>query len=176
MKKFLALALLAAPASAFAGIGSTAHLTFLSDGTGWAPSLDWRAKGVHVNVQVIDLLDGLGDDELDVGAGFAMVAAKRAISPQVEGTASPGLALRYYSINGDGGDAMEKAKLQRSGFNLVAQARIGMEMKDKMGFGVYVVPQIGVTNLKTFGGKDDESEIKLVGGGGLEVSAWFMGN
>ncbi|MBM4392921.1 MAG: hypothetical protein FJ090_17485, partial [Deltaproteobacteria bacterium] len=131
---------------------------------------------VHINVQAVDLVDALGDDVLNLGAGFAMVAAKRTITPQVEGTVSPGLALRYYSINGDAGDAMEKADKQRSGFNLVGQFRMGMEMKEKMGFGVYVVPQLGVTNLKTMGGKEDDSEIKLVGGGGLEVSAWFLSN
>ncbi|MBM4364750.1 MAG: hypothetical protein FJ102_00935 [Deltaproteobacteria bacterium] len=176
MKKLLMLMVLAAPTSAFAGFGATAHMTGLSDGTGWSPSLDWRQKGVHVNLQAIDIIDALGDDELNLGAGFAIVAAKRTITPQVEGTLSPGLALRYYSINGDVGDAMEKAKMQRSGFNLVGQFRMGMEMKEKMGFGVYVVPQLGVTNLKTLGGKEDDSEIKLVGGGGLEVSAWFVGN
>lgn len=174
MKKLLMLMALAAPTSAFAGFGATAHMTALSDGTSWAPSLDWRQKGVHINVQAIDLIDGLGNDELDLGAGFAIVAAKRTITPQVEGTVSPGLALRYYSITGDNADRSDKD--QDGGFNLVGQFRMGMEMKEKMGFGVYVVPQLGVSNIGSIGGPEDDSKIKLVGGGGLEVSAWFVGN
>ncbi len=164
-----------APTHAFAGFGATAQLGGLSDGTAWAPSLDWRASGITFNLQAIDTIGGLGSDQLNLGAGITFVALKRQIAPEVEGTMAPGARLRYFGFMGDLGEALDDAKMQSGGFNAVAQLRTGMEMKKGMGFGVYVVPMLGVTNLPGLGQvKASKSEISLAYGGGVEVSAWLL--
>lgn len=172
-----ATALLAAslPSAAFAGIGATASLGGLTDGTAWAPSLDWREKGIHVSLQAFDTIGGLTEDRLNLGLGAAFVAVKRQIAPEVEGTFSPGARVRYLQYMGDTGEALDKAKLQSSGFNVTGEFRMGMEMKKGMGFGVYVVPQLGVSNLFTIATTPaDDAEIGLTYGGGVEVSVWFL--
>lgn len=173
----LALVAMFAPGLAHAGFGATAHLGGLSDGTGFSPTLDWRAKGFLVQVNLIDTIGSITDDQLDVGAAFSGVAAKRKIADQIEGVMMPGGRVSYYGLIGDLADAADKAKVQAGGFSLAGEFRLGMEMKDKMGFGVYVVPQIGVSNRLGVGTvADDEGEIGLTYGGGLEVSAWFLEN
>jgi hypothetical protein len=170
----VALLALALPSSALAGFGATANLTGLSDGTGWAPSIDYRSKGFHLQVQALDLIGGLPNDTLNLGVGFQMIAAKREIAQEVEGTVMPGGRARYYSITGDSGDALSKADLANGGFNLTGEVKMGMEMKKGMGFGIYVVPEVGVSNIPGIGAKADDQEITLIYGGGLEVSAWFL--
>ena len=177
-KKLLGLALLAgaiAPSTAFAGFGATANLGGLSDGTSWAPSLDYRAHGLHFSLQAIDTIGGLTDDQLDLGAGFAMVAEKRMIAQEIEGVFMPGVRLRYFGYMGETGDAMTKAKIASSGFNVVAPFRMGMEMKKGMGFGVYVVPQLGASNLRDVAAvASKDQEFGLTYGGAVEVSAWIL--
>lgn len=164
-----------APTPALAGFGMTASLGGLSDGTSWAPSLDWRERGFTFNLQAVDTLGGLGSDELNLGAGFTVVTLKRLIANDVEGTLAAGARLRYFGIMGELGDALDKTKMQSSGFNGTAQLRMGMEMKQSIGFGVYVTPQIGVSNLVTVGlVKDSASELGLTYGGGVEVSVWLL--
>lgn len=178
LKKLVGLTLLVAamaPSAAFAGFGATGALGGLSDGTAWAPSLDWRAKGVYFNLQALDTIGGLTSDQLNLGAGFAIVAEKRQIAPEVEGVVMPGLRLRYYGFTGDTARALDTAKVASSGFNATAQLRIGMEMKKGMGFGVYVVPQIGASNLAGTGTVAAKNqEFGLTYGGGVEVSAWLL--
>lgn len=176
-KKLIGIVLLAAasaPGAAFAGVGATAALGGLSDGTTWAPSIDYRSHGMHFSLQAIDLIGALPDDQINLGAGFAINAVKRQVAPEVEGVVMPGIRLRYFAITGDPGDALDKAKMSTSGFHGVAEVRMGMEMKKGMGFGVYVVPQLGASTIRDVGttlAKD--SEIGLTYGGSVEVSAWL---
>jgi hypothetical protein len=171
----VALVAALSPGMAHAGFGATANLGGLSDGTSWAPSLDWRAKGYLFQLQLVDTIGGATSDRLDIGAGFSGVAAKRKIAGEIEGVMMPGGRLRYFQYIGDTGDAIGKSKLQGSGFNVVGEFRMGMELKEKMGFGVYVVPQLGISNLFGIASvKEDDTEFALTYGGGLEVSAWFL--
>ncbi len=171
----LAILAMLVPDAAHAGFGATAALGGLTDGTSWAPSLDWREKGTHISLQAIDTIGGLTSDRLDLGLGAAFVVVKRQIAPEVEGTFSPGARVRYFQFMGDTGDALSDAKMQASGFNVVGQFRMGMEMKKGMGFGVYVVPQIGASNLFQVGTiLDKDAELGLTYGGSVEVSAWFL--
>jgi hypothetical protein len=155
MKKLLALALLVAPGSAFAGFGSTAHLTANSDGTAWVPSLDWRAKGLLVQVHLLDTLASTaagGDFAINVGADITYAAVKKKIAEETEGVIMPGGAIRI----ADQGDI---------GFNVMAEARMGAEMKKGFGFGIYVVPQLGVSTIP--------GEFRIAYGGGVQISAWL---
>jgi len=156
MKKLLVLAALLAPASAFAGVGTTAHLTAATDGTSWVPSLDYRAKGILVQVHLLDTFGSMaagGKFGLNTGVDVTYAALKKQVAAETEGVIMPGGSIRI----ADQGDI---------GFNVLAQMRMGAEMKKGMGFGIYVVPQLGISTL---GGGD----VHLAYGGGLQVSAWL---
>ncbi|MFZ5476489.1 MAG: hypothetical protein ACOZNI_06890 [Myxococcota bacterium] len=163
MKKLLgALALFAATTSpAWAGFGATAYMGSYQDGTAWYPSLDYRAKGILVQVHLLDWIQGVdvttGDPVFAVNAGADVtgIAVKRKVGPDVEGVFMPGAGVRITSIS----DTMF--------WNVMAQGRLGAEMKQGMGFGIYVVPAVGVTNMVT-------GDLGLNYGGTLQVSTWFM--
>lgn len=160
MKKLLATAALAALSflvapKAEAGVGMTANLGGWTDGTYWLPSIDYRAKGLLVQVHALDLINGIkgGGFALNTGADVTYVVVKKQIAPEIEGVLMPGAGIRVV----DQGDI---------GFNFMAQARMGMEMKKGMGFGVYVVPGLGISNIGT-------GDIGVATGGGVQISSWF---
>lgn len=155
MKKLLALALMLAPTSAFAGFGTTAHVTAVSDGTGWVPSLDWRSKGLVVQAHLLDTLASTaagGDFALDVGVDVTYAVIKKKVGEDTEGILAPGGSIRIANY----GDF---------GFNALAEMRMGAEMKKGMGIGLYVVPQLGVSTLP--------GEFRIAYGGGFQISAWL---
>ncbi|MFN7147127.1 MAG: hypothetical protein ACK4YP_25385 [Myxococcota bacterium] len=160
MKKFLAaLALglgLSTPASA--GIGTTAGIGSSGSGelTFVAPTLDYRGGGVLVQLHALDLIGKLPNKYLDLGVGVSGIAFKRKVGADVEGVIMPGGVARIYTDTG----------FNALSWNVGAQARFGAEMKQGFGFGVYVVPMLGVSN---FSGKVGPSY-----GGTLQVSAWIM--
>ena len=75
-------------------------------------------------------------------------------APEVEGVFMPGVGFRV-------------ADTGKIGFNAMVKARFGAEMKKGVGFGVYVVPAVGITTLST-------GSITPNYGGGVEFSAWFV--
>jgi hypothetical protein len=157
MKKLIAaLSALLVASPAWAGVGATASMTAASDGTAWAPSIDYRGGGWLVQVHALDLIGGLPSKMINTGVDVTTVAVKRKVAADVEGVVMPGGSARLAADTG----------FNAVGFNLLAQARMGAEIKQGMGFGVYVVPQIGISNIAT-------GKVSLAYGGGLQVSAWF---
>jgi hypothetical protein len=150
------LALLATAAPAWAGVGTSAYMSASSDTTFWLPSLDVRNGGLLVQIHALDLVGGLPSKVINTGVDVTTVVVKRKIATDVEGVVMPGGGARLLTDTG----------FNNVGFNLVGQARIGAEVKQGMGFGVYVVPHIGITNIAT-------GDIGLAYGGGLQVSAWL---
>ena len=47
-----------------------------------------------------------------------------------------------------------------------AQVRMGAQTQKGMGFGIYVVPQLGVSTIP--------GEFRVTYGGGFQISAWLM--
>ncbi|MES2639677.1 MAG: hypothetical protein V4850_09345 [Myxococcota bacterium] len=161
MKKLIALLALALAASApaHAGFGMTAAMGATNDGAAlgvMAPSLDYRAKGVLVQVHLLDLIGELPNGMLDVGIDVSGIAMKRKVAPEVEGVLMPGGSVTIHSDTG----------FSSVGWQALAQMRMGAEMKQGMGFGMYIVPVIGASNLLT-------GKVGLAYGGTLQVSAWF---
>lgn len=160
MKKLLfsTLTLLAlAPGAAFAGVGTTAYAGGYVDGTGWLPSLDVRQSGVLVQIHLLDQLIPFtagGDFQFDTGVDVTYGVVKKKIAGDVEGVIMPGggLALR--------------GPTDSLGWNLMAEARMGMEMKQGAGFGVYVVPALGVTNMV-------QGKVGLNVGGTTQIEFWL---
>lgn len=162
MKKLLALAALVLSSSpAHAGVGSTAFLGATSDGTAWAPSLDIRSEGWLVQIHALDLIGMLPSKYINVGLDVSKIAVKRKVGEEVEGVFMPGASVRFLADTG----------FASKNFNVLAEARLGAEMKQGMGFGLYVVPQIGVGNLASVG--NPGGDFGLVYGGSLQASVWF---
>ena len=158
IKKLLVVALGAmVSAPAWAGVGTTATFSATSDGPTWTPSLDYRAGGWLVQVHLLDLIGGLPNKVVNTGVDVTNVVVKRKVAQDVEGVLMPGIGARLFADSG----------FETVGFNIVAKARIGAEIKQGMGFGVYVVPTIGASNLVT-------GDVGLAYGGGVEISAWFV--
>lgn len=188
MKKLIAaLVVSAVPSVAWAGVGATAHLTSMNDGTTFAPTIDYRVSGFLAQVDVLSLLGALpannedkaGDDFfphdlLNFGLSASYVVVKKQCMPEIEGVFMPGVDFRYVGLIGDTGDAAKDAKIQTGGVNFSAKGRLGMEMKKGAGFGVYVVPKLGVSSVPGVGAvAEDKSSVNITYGGGIEVSAWF---
>ena len=158
----MAAALTAAPA-AQAGFGSTAYMVSTNDvpgalgAPGWAPTLDYRTGGLLVQFPALNLIGGLAGQRLDFGA---------AVSGTTDGVFMLGGAARYFSING-----VDDA----SAFSLLAKGRLGAEIKKGMGFGIYVVPEFGISTF-TDGNLDTaDRDLGVAWGGGIELSCWFAG-
>lgn len=140
---------------AWAGFGTTASIGGGMLGTS-APTLDYRASPVLVQIHALDLLAPLmtgGDFYLNTGADVTYVAVKKKVGPEVEGVLMPGGGL---GIN-TAGD---------TNWYVIGEARVGAEMKAGMGFGMYVVPYLGVTDMV-------RGDVGLLYGGSVQVSAWF---
>jgi hypothetical protein len=170
MKKTLivALASLAMASPAFAGFGSTASLPLggsgasmsfggttvsMATGLAGAPSLDYRAKGWVVQAPVLDILGSALDDAdgTDLGLAVSYGVHHKKIAEESEGVLMPGAHFAHTAMGNSFG----------------VHARLGGEMKKGAGFGLYVVPKLGV--FMPEGGGDTQ----ITTGGALEFSAWF---
>ena len=167
----MAAALTAAPA-AQAGFGSTAYMVSTNDvpgalgAPGWAPTLDYRTGGLLVQFPALNLIGGLAGQRLDFGAAVSGTLARGGMSGTTDGVFMLGGAARYFSING-----VDDA----SAFSLLAKGRLGAEIKKGMGFGIYVVPEFGISTF-TDGNLDTaDRDLGVAWGGGIELSCWFAG-
>lgn len=159
MKSLLGLGALLAlvvPGIAHAGVGTTAYMSHLSDGTAWWPSLDVRTKGWLVQIHALDLVGSLPNKYVDVGFDVTKNVVKKKVDEDIEGVVMPGLGARFYSAD---------TRFSNPQFNVVVETRMGAEIKKGAGFGMYVVPMIGVGNVAT-------GNFGVTYGGGLQVSAW----
>jgi hypothetical protein len=175
MKKtlILALASLAMTSPAFAGFGSTGAIplggsgsadltsilaaaqagkTVASSSLAGAPTLDYRAKGWLVQAPVLDILGSALDetDGTDLGLAVSYGVHHKKIAEETEGVFMPGA----HFVHTAGGNAFG------------VHARLGGEMKKGAGFGLYVVPKLGVH-------MEDGGDTHFTTGGALEFSAWF---
>jgi hypothetical protein len=153
-----------------AGFGSTAYMTFASDGAGaWAPSLDYRYKGLLIQLPLLNTIGGFTSKFLDIGVAGSGIVAKGSMGGNYDGVLMIGGVFGYYgSTQGN----------SQGSFHLLMKARLGAEVKkgdrNGMGFGVYVVPLLGVSSYNA-NATGSNSNFGLAYGGGLEVSAWFSG-
>jgi len=162
MKRTLtALALLAAPMTASAGVGFTAHQEAKYTARGFyvspmnLPSLDITNEGLVVQIYALDLLEALNYENIDLSVGLYKTVKSGKVTDNWKGVLQPGGTLDV-STNFDF-DPLYLA--------LTGQARMGIQKADDFGFGVYVVPGIGVA--------DAAGEIEMAVSGGIQISAWM---
>lgn len=154
----LALAALAQPTPALAGVGTTAAF---GGGVGVtagpsAPTLDYRRGPVLVQLRLLDQLAPLalsGPFYVNTGLDVTAVALHQPVSPHVEGVIMPGAGVHLDTAAG-------------LAWDFVLEARVGAEVQDKMGLGLYVVPTLGLTDRVT-------GDLGVAYGGSIQLSVWF---
>ncbi len=161
-----ALLLLSAPTAHAVGIGSTAAIGVgdrffggdffdLGAGLGFAPTLDIHANPVLVQIHVLEFTEALIDDEdIYLGANVLFGVHEAPVGGQWLGVVEPGFGVDLYAA----GDTW---------IGLTGQCRLGAQVQEAAGLGVYVVPELGL------GISDGDAD--WIAGGTLQVSAWFGG-
>ena len=166
LRGFLALGLLFVAADARAmGVGSTAAIGVggfgfdlfgggsLDVSTGsFAPTLDLHPNPVHLQFHLLEFTSALINEEtIFIGANVYFDAASMPVSGRWDGVVQPGFGLDLY------GDPVTIA--------ITGQCRLGPQVQEAAGFGIYVVPAIGIAV--------DDGDARWLAGGSLQFSAWF---
>lgn len=122
---------------------------------GFAPSLDLRSSTLHFQFHVLEFLSVLADDGgAFIGANGYYQLHTAPVGGAWMGVVQPGLSVDLWADN----DLL---------LGLAAEARVGVEAAEDMGFGVYVVPSLGLAV--------GDGDTDLIAGGTLQFSAWFGG-
>ncbi|MEZ4235877.1 MAG: hypothetical protein R3F59_06880 [Myxococcota bacterium] len=146
----LALALgVEAPAFAF-GLGSSVGIGF-GDSAGFPPSFDLVLDPAIIQIHVLQTLDAAVDDQLYLGANVYFEAEIAPVGGPWYATVQPGFSL---DLLGDPTTVV-----------VAAEARLGLAAEDDAGFGVYVVPALGISA--------SDGNTDLLAGGALQISVWF---
>lgn len=159
------LLLSSAPAHAV-GVGTTAGLGTggwfgdpglfdLGAGLGFAPTLDIHANPVLVQIHVLEFTEALIDaEDVYLGANVLFGVHEAPLGGQWLAVVEPGFGMDIYAA----GDTY---------IQLTGQCRLGGQVQEAAGLGVYVVPEVGL-------GLTD-GDVDWIAGGTLQVSAWFGG-
>jgi hypothetical protein len=145
---FLGLAL-HVPAHAF-GLGSSVGVGF-GDPLGFPPSFDLVLDPAIIQIHALQTIDAAVDDQLYLGANVYFEVEIAPIGGPWYGTIQPGFSL---DLLGDPTTVV-----------VAGEARLGLAAQDDAGFGLYVVPALGIAA--------SDGDTELVAGGTLQVSVWF---
>ena len=161
MKRFLAaVALAVLPSLAHAGVGLTWYTgpSFGSKGI-WSnpmslPTIDIHNEQMLIQLHALDLVAWLPAKEIALGGDMFMTTRHLKVNEDIGGVIAPGGGLDI---------------LTDTGFNAFyvdgqAKLRMGAQTQKGMGFGIYVVPGIG---LGMGGG-----ELDFLYSGQLQISIW----
>jgi hypothetical protein len=193
MKRFIPALTLAAAAAALstpaqaAGLGFTAQTDtnyetrgfYTTTGAGIfnLPSVDIRTKGWIIQVDALETLasitrkevnkDGDETNGLHLGVAGYTTNIKKDVKDGIEGVVQPGAKL-LLDTNTSFGPAY---------WSLLGSVRMGAQASKKMGFGMYVVPHLGIAGTPDLrpDGDPTENTIGLAVGGQLQISAWLNG-
>lgn len=177
MKRLLAVALLAAtPLTASAGFGTTATLGSIENSIGDSdtgiqyfspqhryPTLDYKAGEFLLQIAALDLINSIGfDDNVLFGVNAYYQIQKGQVSEDVMGVVQIGGSLDY-----------DQAGEDINFTTLLLSGRMGAQSVKKMGFGIYVVPEIGVSLASEDARPDGGMELAV--GGQVQISTWIGG-
>jgi len=132
------------------------------------PSLDWKGGGILIQVDMLETIASVTrDDDIFFGLNaYQTVRLPRdsEINDNVQGVVQLGGTFDY-----------DQAGQDLSYLTAMASMRVGAQAQKKMGFGMYVVPQVGL-NILT-GDADAvelarEDSIEIAVGGQLQISVW----
>lgn len=134
------------------GLGSSVGIELGSAGGGFPPSLDLVVDPAIVQLHVLRTLDAAFDGDLFIGANVYFDVANPVIAGPVSGAVQPGFSVDL------GADPTT--------ISVAGECRLGAQAADRAGFGVYVVPAIGMLAV-------DGQDAELYAGGTLQISVWF---
>lgn len=161
MKRLLIAALAAfVPAVANAGVGLTwftgsefGAKSYYASPMG-LPTIDIHNKEFVVQLHALDLVHGIVNEQLYLGANGYMTTRRMKVNEDIGGVIAPGASLDIVT------------NFDFDPLNLAAQGlvRMGAQTQKGMGFGIYVVPGLGIAMA---GGEFD-----VVMSGQLQISTW----
>lgn len=165
MKRTLAAAALALlPSIAQAGVGLTWY-TGPSVGTRgyWAdpvylPTIDIHNQKMLVQLHALDLVAGLPAKEIVLGGDLFMTTRHLKVNEDIGGVIAPGGGLDFAADTGF--DVFD--------FDAQFKVRMGAQTQKGMGFGIYVVPGLGIGAVSAAG----NTEFDVVASGELQISVW----
>lgn len=159
MKRYLiAGALAALPLVAEAGVGSTYGFGGTTSGVAPSlPSIDWNAQGVIGQLHLLDLIVYGANDELKLSGNVFKTMQRAKVNEDIGGVVQLGGGL---VLDAPGFDFDYLA------WDVQVKARLGAQTQKGAGFGIYVVPGIGVTNSVT-------GDPTVCGSGMVQFSAWM---
>lgn len=134
------------------GLGSSVGIGF-GDQQGFAPTFDLVLDPAIIQIHALDTLDAVTNEQLYLGANVYFEVLTSPISGAAYGTVQPGFGVDLYS---------DPTTIVATG-----EARLGVAAQQEAGFGVYVVPALGIAA--------SEGDADLVIGGTLQFSVWFGG-
>ena len=162
MKRFLiAGALAVLPATASAGVGVTWSAGSEYGAKGYytsafnLPTIDYHQDKFVIQVHAIDLVEGLVTDNLQFGLNGYMTTRRAKVNEDVGGVVQAGGGLAIYAGDFD---------FDYLAWDVQLKARLGAQTQKGAGFGIYVVPGLGV------GMAGGEADVMV--SGMLQVSAW----
>ncbi len=180
-----ALSLLSVDANA-AGIGFTHQQGMQYETRGWQnysglhqlPTLDIRTDGVVIQIDALETIAAITNKETDangdeknsvhLGVGVYATVAKKPVKGDKDGGDIVGVMQPGGQLTIDTNTGFDP-----SHFALLGGLRMGAQASKGMGFGMYVIPQLGVASAPDL--KDDPSKntIGLAVGGQFQVSVWI---
>lgn len=173
MKRFLIAALATfIPLSAQAGFGVThyssiEHSTksFYFSSNHQLPSLDYKSGPLVIQVDALELVESLAqEDMLRLGFNIYQTTTKKKITEEFSGVIQLGGSVDYDQQSDD-----------LSYINVLGAMRMGAQAAKGMGFGIYVVPEIGVSlaNGDAADAVRPDGSMELEVGGQLQISTWL---
>lgn len=120
---------------------------------GFGPSLDLVFDPVVLQIHALELVDAAADGDLFVGANVYVSVHEAPVGGPFLGVVQPGASIDFW---GDPGVLA-----------IAGECRLGAQAVEGAGFGVYVVPSLGIAV--------GDGDADLFGGGALQFSAWFGG-
>jgi len=165
MKRFLAaLALAVVPSIAQAGVGLTWY-TGPSGGTKavygdpmYLPTIDIHSQKLLIQLHALDLVAYLPAKYIALGGDVFVTTRHLKVNEDIGGVIATGGSLDLFTDTGfDAFDVGAQFKV-----------RMGAQTQKGMGFGIYVVPGLGVGAVSSGG----NSSMDILASGQLQVSVW----
>jgi hypothetical protein len=173
MKRILIAALATVlPLSAQAGFGVTHHQSIettksYASPNHTLPSFDYKSGPLVVQVDVLELVESLGqEDQLRIGVNVYQTTTKKKVTDEFGGVIQFGGSIDFDQVSQD-----------LKFINVMGAMRMGAQASKGMGFGIYVVPEIGVSiaNGDAADAIRPDSTMELEVGGQLQISTWLAG-
>lgn len=179
MKRFLiaALATFCIPMTAQAGFGVTHYSSIeITNGANSAgvpyfspahtfPSLDYKSGPLVVQVDALEMLESLGqEDQLRLGVNVYQTSIKKKVTENFGGVVQFGGSLDFDQQSDD-----------LTFINVLGSMRMGAQASKGMGFGIYVVPEVGLSlaNGDAADAVRPDGTMELEVGGQLQISTWL---